>query len=124
MKKPSRLSSDFMEGFSEWAGSREGLESMEALDYVFAALDGAKVNLSERKIVWSDEQHLSIEQSVERIHKGSGLDRQAILSHIIGWLQMEYEPEGLDENQVEQFENQVDNWTEKYEKKLTQKPRC
>ena len=56
---------------------------------------------------------------MERIHKSSGLDRNAILSHIIGWLQIEYEPEGLDENQLEQFENQIDNWIEEYEKKLT-----
>ena len=119
MKKSQRLDADFMEGFSEWAASREGLESMEALDYVFAVLDGARVDLSKKIIIWSDEQCLSIEQSVERIHKSSGLDRNAILSHIIGWLQMEYEPEGLDENQLEQFENQIDNWIEEYEKKLT-----
>ena len=120
MKKSQRLDADFMEGFSEWAASREGLESKEALDNVFAALDGARVDLSKKKIIWSDEQSLSIEQSVERIHKSSGLDRNAILSHIIGWLQMEYEPEGLDENQLEQFENQIDNWIEEYEKKFTQ----
>jgi hypothetical protein len=119
MKKPSLLNSDFMEGFSEWAGSPAGLESMEALDYVFAALDGAKVDLSKKKIIWSDEQCLSIDQCMERIHKSSGLDRNLILSHIIGWLQMEYEPEGLDENQLEQFENQIDNWVEEYETKLT-----
>ena len=48
MKKSQRLDADFMEGFSEWAASREGLESMEALDYVFAVLDGARVDLSKK----------------------------------------------------------------------------
>jgi hypothetical protein len=38
-----------------------------------------------------------------------------ILTHIIGWLQMEYVPEGLDEEQMEQFENQIESWVEEYE---------
>ena len=115
MKKPSYPAGDLLEGFLEWMGTREGLESMEALDCVFNALDGATVEASERKIIWPDGQRLSIEQSVERIHKNSGLDRQAILSHLIGWLQMEYEPEGLDADQMQRFENQIDAWIAKYE---------
>jgi len=88
---------------------------MEALDGVFNGLEGATVEASERKIIWPDGQRLSIEQSVERIHKNSGLDRQAILSHLIGWLQMEYEPEGLDADQMQRFENQIDAWVAKYD---------
>ena len=41
-----------------------------------------------------------------------------ILSHIIGWLQMEYIPEGLDEEQMERFENQIESWVEEYENGL------
>ena len=115
MKKPSWPASDLLEGFSEWLETREGLESMDALDCVFNALDGAAVEASEKKIIWPDGQRLSIEQSVERIHKNSGLDRHAILSHLIGWLQMEYEPKGLDADQMERFENQIDAWIAKYE---------
>ena len=95
MEKPSWPAGDLLEGFLEWMGTREGLESMDALDCVFNALDGATVEAFERKIICPDGQPLSIEQSVERIHKHSGLDRQAILSRLIGWLRMEYEPQGL-----------------------------
>jgi len=91
---------------------------MEALDWVFNALDGARVDPSERKIIWSDDQSLSIEQSVDRIRKDSGLDNLVILSHVIGWLRLEYIPEGLDEDQMERFENQIDSWLEEYEKRL------
>jgi len=118
MKKPSRPSGGFWEDFSEWMDSREGFESMEALDCVFNALDGARASPSERRIIWSDGESLSIEQSVERIKKDSSLDDHAILSHVIGWLQMEYVPEGLDEDQMEQFENQIESWVEKYENDL------
>ena len=87
-------------------------------DGVFNALEGATVEVSERKIIWPDAQALSIEQSVERLHKTTGLDRQAILSHLIGWLQMEYEPQGLDEDQMQRFEKQIDAWVAKYDNAL------
>jgi len=118
MKKPSSPAGDFLEGFLDWMGSREGLESINVLDGVFNALEGATVEVSERKIIWPDAQALSIEQSVERLHKTSGLDRQAILSHLIGWLQMEYEPQGLDEDQMQRFEKQIDAWVAKYDGSL------
>ena len=118
MKKPSYPAGDLLEDFLEWMGTREGLKSMEALDGVFNGLEGATVEASERKIIWPDGQRLSIEQSVERLHKTSGLDRQAILSHLIGWLQMEYEPQGLDEDQMQRFEKQIDAWVAKYDNAL------
>jgi hypothetical protein len=31
-------------------------------------------------------------------------------SHVIGWLEMDYVPEGLNEKQMEQFESTVDEW--------------
>ena len=49
MKKPSYSAGDLLEGFLEWMGTREGLESMDALDCVFNALDGATVEASEGK---------------------------------------------------------------------------
>jgi hypothetical protein len=118
MKKPSEQAGGFGEGYLEWMGYREGLESMEAVDWVFNALDGARVDPSERKIICPDDQSLSIEQSVDRIRKDSGLDSRVIMSHVIGWLQLEYIPEGLDEDQMERFENQIDSWVKEYENRL------
>jgi hypothetical protein len=115
MKKSSTQSGGFLEDFLEWMGSPEGAESMDALDYVFNALDGARVDPVKRKIHWQNGENLSIDQSVDRISKDSGLERQSILSHIIGWLQMDYTPEGLDEKQMELFENQIESWVEEYE---------
>lgn len=120
MKRRSPLESDFTEGFAQWMGSEKGLQSMEALECVFEAFDGALVEASEKRIIWPDGQRLSIEQSVERIQGTSGLDRHAILSHIIGWLQMEYMPEGLDDKEMEMFESQINDWVEEYDKMLIQ----
>ncbi|MDZ7667404.1 MAG: hypothetical protein U5K27_19095 [Desulfotignum sp.] len=118
MKKSSTQPGGFLEDFLEWMGSPEGAESMDALDYVFNALDGAIVDPVKRRIHWQNGESLSIDQSVDRIGKDSGLDRQSILSHLIGWLQMEYIPEGLNEKQMELFENQIESWVEEYENDL------
>jgi hypothetical protein len=116
MKKPSYPAGDLLEGFSEWLETREGLESKWTPWIVSLTLWRAqRLRLLKKKIIWPDGQRLSIEQSVERIHKNSGLDRQAILSRLIGWLQMEYEPEGLDADQMQRFENQIDAWIAKYD---------
>ena len=115
MKKSSSQAGGFWDDFPEWLGSSEGVESMEAVDFVFNALDGARVDPSARKIIWPDGESLNIDQSVQRIKKDSGLNGQVILSHLIGWLQMEYTPEGFDEEQMERFENQIESWVEQYE---------
>ena len=118
MKKSPGIETDFMEGFAKWMESEEGLQSMEALDYVFEALDGAEVDIAEKKIIWADGQILTIEQSAERIQKQADLDMYAILSHIIGWLQMEYVPKELDDKQMEMFEYHIDVWVEEFEDRL------
>lgn len=118
MKKSSTRSDGFLDDFLEWMDSPEGTESMEALDYVFNALDGATVDPLKRRINWQNGDSLSINESVDRIGKASGLDRKSILSHLVGWLQMEYIPEGLNEKQMEQFEDQIENWLAKYENDL------
>jgi hypothetical protein len=115
MKKQSSGSGGFWDDFSQWLGSPEGVKSMEVVDFVFNALDGARVDPSERRIIWPDGESLSIDHSVERIRKDADFNGQVILSHLIGWLQMEYTPEGLDEEQMERFENQIESWVEEYE---------
>jgi hypothetical protein len=118
MKKSSIQSGGFLEDFLEWMGSPEGAESMDALDCVFNVLDGATVDPVKRRINWPDGESLSFDQSIDRIGKDSGIDRQSILSHLIGWLQMEYTPEGFDEKQMELFENQIESWLEEYKNDL------
>lgn len=119
MKKRSSRSGGFWDDFVEWMGSAEGVKSMETLDCVADALYGARADPIGRKIIWSDGESMSIEQSVERIRRDSGFDSLKILRHIIGWLQMEYVPEGLDEKQMEQFENQIELWVEEHENAVT-----
>jgi hypothetical protein len=115
MKKQSSRSDDFFDDFLDWMDSPEGTQSTEILYYVSDVLEGARVNPTERKIIWPDGESMSIEQGVERIKKDSGFDGIEVLVHVIGWLQMGYTPEGLNEKQMEQFENQIECWVEHYE---------
>lgn len=114
MKKRPSQSGSFEDDFFEWMASPEGMKSMEVLDSVTDALDGASANPFERKIIWPDGESMSIKQSVERISKESGFDGDGILTHVIGWLQMEYVPEVLNEEQMEEFENQIERWVAEY----------
>ncbi len=59
------------------------------------------VDPSERVIIWNDGKRLSITQTAERIHSQSSLPVRQIESHVVGWLEMHYEPPGLNEQQME-----------------------
>ena len=114
MKRVPEPSNDFMEGFSKWLESEDGQHSMEAMDYVFEALMGADLDIAGRRIVWADGQKLTIDQSVKKIYKRTGMNVEAIRSHIIGWLELGYEPKGLDDEQMELFEFQINAWINEY----------
>jgi Xaa-Pro aminopeptidase len=115
MKKAPEAKNGFMEGFFKWLESEDGQESLEAVDYVFEALEGADLDIAGRKILWADGQELTIDESVRKIHKQTGMNTEAIQSHVIGWLEMGYVPKGLNDEQMELFESQIDAWIDGYQ---------
>jgi hypothetical protein len=116
MKKAPEAKNGFMEGFFKWLASQDGQDSLEAVDYVFEALEGADLDIGGRRILWADGQELTIDESVTKIHKQTGMSTEAIRSHVIGWLEMGYEPKGLNDEQMELFESQIDAWIDGYQK--------
>ena len=120
MKRPPGSDNEFMEGFFNWLGSEDGQHSMDAQDFVFEALCEADLDVSEKKIIWADGQKLTIDQSAEKIQQQTGMNIKKIRDHIVGWLQMEYLPKGLDDKQMELFESQIDAWVEDYEDSLNE----
>ena len=93
-------------------------ESEQALFDVLDALAQASVDARERKIVWPDGARLSIEDTARRVHSESGAPLDKVQSHVIAWLEMTYEPEGLDEEQMEEFERLIEQWTTPYDDAL------
>jgi len=101
--------------FFAWLNSPEGQLSERALFEVMDSLENCFVDPSERVIVWDDGQRLSITQTARRIHLQSKLPLSQINSHVVGWLEMHYEPEGLNEQQMEQFEVRIDAWIQDHQ---------
>ncbi len=73
MKKPSGWSvfdnNPFTEGFLEWMDSPDGQLSDEVRELAWQSLQNVDVDASHRKLVWHDGKRLSIDESVQRIHR-------------------------------------------------------
>ena len=104
-----------LDDFFQWLDSEDGQLSEEALFEVMDSLEACSVDPDERVIVFDDGKRLSINETARRIHKQSKLPLDKIESHVMGWLEMHYEPEGLNEQQMEQFENMIDVWVQHYQ---------
>ena len=72
MKKRPVPHDDFFDGFFQWLGSDKGETSMEAMEAVAAALQGADLDIKERRIIWPDGKRLTIYESAEKIQKQTG----------------------------------------------------
>ena len=97
---------DFFWNFSDWE---------QALFDVHAALERASVDAREQRIVWHDGSRLSIDEVARKIHSKSGSDLDLVKSRVVCWLEMHYEPEGLDEDQMEDFEKLIELWIAPYD---------
>ena len=94
--------------------------SEEVLFEVLDALADASVDPQDRKIIWGDGARLSIEDTTRRIYSESQMSLHTIESHVhvIGWLEMTYEPQGLNEQQMEEFELLIERWITPYDEAL------
>ena len=104
-----------LDDFFQWLDSEDGQLSEEALFEVMDSLEGCSVDPHQKVIAFDDGERLSINETARRIHNQSKLPLDKIESHVIGWLQMHYEPEGLSEQQMQQFENLIDAWIQNYQ---------
>lgn len=104
-----------LDDFFQWLDSEDGQLSEEALFEVMDSLEGCSVDPQQKVIAFDDGERLSINETARRIHNQSKLPLDKIESHVVGWLQMHYEPEGLSEQQMEQFENLIDAWIQNYQ---------
>ena len=92
--------------------------SEQVLLEVLDALENASVDPLEQTILWADGSRLSVEDTARRIHAQSGMPLDTIESHVVGWLEMIYEPHGLNEHQMEEFERLIGQWITPYEEAL------
>lgn len=90
-------------------------EFQQLLFDVLDALEKTSVDPRERRIVWPDGARLTIEDAARRIHAECGGPLDMVQFHVVSWLEMSYEPEGLDEQQMEEFERLIEEWIAPYD---------
>ena len=119
MKKQSRWnvldSNPFIEGFLEWMDSPEGQLSDEVREFTWRSLQNVDVDAGHRKLIWADGKRLSIDASVQRIHRDyPELPLDLIEDHLIGWLEMDFAPEGYSQAQLDELDRLTDAWIEEH----------
>jgi hypothetical protein len=104
-------SNPFVDGFLEWMDSPEGQLSIEASDLVLPLLEDVQVDAKARKLLWSDGERLTIDASVKRIHaQHPELPAELIEDKLISWLEMDYEPEGASQQQLDELDRLTETW--------------
>jgi hypothetical protein len=90
-------------------------QSMDAYDDVRMALKKVKVDAANRWIIWNDSAKLSITESAERIHTQlNEYSFELIENKIISWLEMDFEPEDYSQEQMDEFDELVCQWTDEH----------
>lgn len=97
----------------------ENDSSSEAQEAVWQALKTVHLDARRRQLIWPDGKRLTFSASSQRLRKElPQLSRELIESHIIGWIEMGYEPEGYSEEQMEQFEDLTGEWADTLTERL------
>jgi hypothetical protein len=115
MKKQSEWSifenNPFIEGLFEWMDSPEGQLSDEVRDLAWQSLQNVDVDARDRKLVWDDGKRLSIDESVQRIHREyPEFPLDLIEDHLIGWLEMEFAPQSYTQEQLDELDQLTEAW--------------
>ena len=77
-------------------------------------LDEIDVDIDRRMFIWPDGKKLSMIESAKRIQDQTGIALPHIKSNMIAWLEICYVPDGLDKDQMEIFENKIEEWIEDF----------
>ena len=108
----------FIEGFIEWMGTPQGQLSIEAIDLLHPLLEKLQLDAKARKILWTDGEQLTIDESVKRMHvEYPELPAEVIEEKLISWLEMEYEPKGASEKQLDELDRLTEAWIDDHERK-------
>ena len=102
------------EDFFGWVESDAGEFASQAVDDIQMALTGASIDLNNRKIVWTDGERLSIDQSATKIKSISTVDIKILKDHIVLWLEMDFVPENLNQKEMVIFEKKINQWIKDY----------
>ena len=88
---------DFSDGFLDWMCTPERILINQIREVTWEMMELSTVDPENQQILWEEGQRLGITQSAERIYEtiepGQSVTIEYIEREVIGWLEMEYEPE-------------------------------
>jgi hypothetical protein len=105
----------FIEGLFEYMDSPRGQLSDEVREVIWPLLENVDVDAVNRKLIWENDQRLSIEESVQRIHRDyPEFPVEMIETRLISWLEMEFTPETYSQEQIDELDQLTEKWIDDY----------
>ena len=95
--------------------SPRGQLSDEVREVIWPLLENVDVDAVNRKLIWENDQRLSIEESVQRIHRDyPEFPVEMIETRLISWLEMEFAPETYPQEQIDELDRLTEKWIDDY----------
>ena len=101
----------FIEGMFEYMNSPRGQLSDEVREVTWQILEEVDVDAVDRKLIWDDGKRLSIDESIQRIHREyPEYPVDLIEARLIAWLEMEFAPEAWTQEQLDELDQLTEEW--------------
>ncbi len=103
----------FIEGLMEYMNSPRGQLSDEVREVTWQILEEVDVDAADRKLIWDDGKRLSIDESVQRIHREyPEYPVDLIEARLVAWLEMEFAPEAWTQDQMDELDRLTEEWVD------------
>jgi len=103
----------FIEGLMEYMSSPRGQLSDEVREVTWQILEEVDVDAANRKLIWDDGKRLSIDESVQRIHREyPEYPVDLIEARLVAWIEMEFAPEAWTQDQMDELDRLTEEWVD------------
>jgi ABC-type Fe3+ transport system substrate-binding protein len=100
------------EGFLHWMDSPAGQQYVGMSDVLRTLMQNVELDARERRFVWSEDERLSVDQSVRHIRKQRpDFAADEIRRFLISWIE-NYAPEDYTDEQFEELDRLADAWVD------------
>ena len=97
----------------EYMSSPRGQLSDEVREVTWQILEEVDVDAADRKLIWDDGKRLSIDESVQRIHREyPEYPVDLIEARVVSWLEMEFTPEVWTQDQMDELDRLTEAWVD------------
>ena len=106
----------FVDGLLDYMGSPEGQRSIEISDVLWELIENVQLDAGRRELIWPEDQHLSFDQSIERIQQAyPDFPRERIASFLISWVG-NCAPEAYSQAQLDELDRLTEPWLDELER--------